>query len=68
MRYVYLGDSWTAGALRGMECDPIRDERGRCVVGRGNALVVFADGSVRIVNRRRLRLASKLRPRLEVAA
>jgi hypothetical protein len=57
LRYRYLGDRWTAGALRGQFCDPVRDERGKCVVGRGNALVVFADGDIRVVNRRRLRLA-----------
>lgn len=58
MRYVYLGHAGTDPLLRGAECDPIRDPKtGKCVVGRGNALVRFAvDDSVRVVARRRLRL------------
>ena len=62
-RYVYLGDRWSGDAWRGASCDPLRDARGKAVVGRGNAAVVRADGSVAIVNRRRLRLREKYEAR-----
>lgn len=58
MRYVYLGDRQTDPALVGQPCDPVRRTDGRCVVARGSALVVFADGLRRVVNRRRLRLTT----------
>ena len=56
MRYTYLGDRWTAPHLCGMQCDPVRDKRGKCVVGGSKALVVAEDGRRCVVNRRRLRL------------
>ena len=56
MRYVYLGDRMTAPRWRGQECDPVRRPDGRCLVRRGTALVIFADGSKIAVNRRMLRL------------
>ena len=56
MRYVYLGDKLTRPELRGQPCDPIRRPDGRCIVGQGKALVCFADGTLCIVLRRRLRL------------
>jgi hypothetical protein len=68
MRYIYLGDRiseayWSAAGMRspwiGQPCDPVRDSRGKCIVGRGNALVVFPCGTRVVVVRRRLRLASK---------
>lgn len=55
-RYTYLGDRWTAPELRGMQCDAVRDQRGKCTVGRSKALVVTPDGRRYVVNRRRLRL------------
>jgi hypothetical protein len=61
MRYVYLGTRATDPALKGQRCDPIRDERGRCIRGRGNALVRFSDGRQIAVVARRLRLAVKYR-------
>jgi len=57
-RYTYLGDRMTDPALKGLPCDPVRRRDGRCIVGRGNALVRFSDGSVRVVLRRRLRLTA----------
>jgi hypothetical protein len=60
MRYVYLGTRETDPALKGRACDPVRRPDGRCVVGRGNQLVRFADGQARVVVRRRLRLTEKL--------
>ncbi len=64
-RYVYLGTVGTDPALKLAPCDPVRRPDGRCVVGRGNALVRFADGAPRVVVRRRLRLREKrLAPRL----
>lgn len=69
MRYIYLGHEGTSPELRDQECDPVRDPKtGQCIVGRGNALVRFADGSVRVVARRRLRLTEKLRSSLEEVA
>ena len=56
MRYVYLGDRLTAAALKGQPCDPVRRADGKCIVGRGAQLVRFADGSERVVVRRRLRV------------
>lgn len=55
-RYLYLGTVATAPALKGAPCDPVRRPDGKCVVGRGNQLVRFADGTERVVVRRRLRL------------
>jgi hypothetical protein len=46
----------TAAWWRGQECDPVRRPDGRCLVKRGTALVIFADGSKIAVNRRMLRL------------
>ncbi|MEX0833892.1 MAG: hypothetical protein WD276_08525 [Actinomycetota bacterium] len=62
MRYVYIGDHWTDPRLKGARCDPVLRPDGRCVVSGklANALVVFEDGRRRVVNRRCLRLASKL--------
>ena len=59
-RYVYLGDRLTAPSLRGAPCDPVRRPDGKVVVGRGKALVRFADGRAVVVLRRRLRLAGRL--------
>lgn len=58
MRYVYLGDKLTDPALKGMEFDPVRDARGKCVVSQrmATALVVDAIGRRHVVLRRRLRL------------
>jgi len=57
VRYEYLGTEGTDPALVGMACDPVRNRKtGKCVTGRGNALVRFADGSVRVVILRRLRV------------
>lgn len=61
MRYVYLGDRLTRPDLKGAECDPVRRTNGRAVVSnrRATAKVVFADGAVHVVARRRLRLRQK---------
>jgi hypothetical protein len=56
MRYLYLGDKLTRPDLKGAECDPIRRADGKCVVGRGKALVRFATGERVVVLRRRLRV------------
>jgi hypothetical protein len=58
VRYVYLGTPMTDPRLKGMECDPVRRADGKVVRGGGNALVVFADGSRRVVAARRLRLVN----------
>lgn len=59
MRYVYLGDRLTDPALVGQPCDPVRRARdGKCIRGRGNQLVVFADGVERVVLARRLRVVN----------
>lgn len=61
MRYVYLGDRMTRPDLRGAECDPIRRADGRTIVStrRATAKVIFEDGSIHVVARRRLRLKHK---------
>jgi hypothetical protein len=56
MRYIYLGDRLTDSALNGMQCDPVRDARGKCVCGRGSMLVQDVHGIRYVVIRRRLRL------------
>lgn len=62
VRYLYLGTRDTDPALKGQPCDPVRRPDGKCIVGRGNQLVRFADGSVRVVVRRRLRVGEKPKP------
>lgn len=59
MRYRYLGDKQPDPALVGQLCDPVRRPDGRCVVGRGKALVVFGEGRLTVVLRRRPRLAER---------
>lgn len=56
MRYVYLGDRFTADALRNQPCDPVRRSDGKCIVGGSKQLVRLADGTEHVVNRRRLRV------------
>lgn len=58
MRYTYKGDKLTGDALRGMQCDPVRRDDGKCVVSvaMATALVVDAGGKRHVVLRRRLRL------------
>lgn len=61
VRYRYLGAVGTNPRYVDAPCDPIRNPKtGRCVVGRGNALVRFEGGAVVVVARRRLRLAESL--------
>jgi hypothetical protein len=59
MRYVYLGDRLTDPRLRNMDCEPVRRSDGRCIVGKGKALVVDKWYTEYVVLRRRLRLTSK---------
>lgn len=61
VRYIYLGDRHTRPELRGVACDPVRRDDGRCIVGKrlASAMVVLDDGTRHVVARRRLRLASK---------
>lgn len=64
MRYVYLGDAMTDAALIGQPCDPVRRADGKCIVSTrfATALVRFADGSERVVKRRRLRVVTTPAP------
>lgn len=57
-RYTYLGGRDTDPALIGLQCDPVRDARGKCIVSprMATALVVDATGQRHVVLRRRLRL------------
>lgn len=61
MRYSYLGDKLTAPELRGLQCDPVKDSRGKCIISQklATALVVDANGQKYNVLRRRLRLNQK---------
>jgi hypothetical protein len=60
VKYVYLGDRMTDLALVNQRCDPVRRPDGKCIVSTrfATALVRFADGSERVVKRRRLRVQS----------
>jgi hypothetical protein len=61
LRYRYLGAVGTDSRYVNAACDPIRNPKtGRCVVGKGNALVRFETGEVVVVARRRLRLAESV--------
>ncbi len=61
MRYTYLGDAATRAELRGMQCDPVRDRRGKCIVSTKMAAALVTDGNTfYVVPRRRLRLNSKI--------
>lgn len=57
MRYIYNNVAYrNSGAAHGFECDPVKDERGKCVRFGGKALVVFEDGAQAHVIARCLRL------------
>lgn len=57
-RYTFLGDKLTDPALVGLQCDPIWDSRGKCIISTrmAVALVVDEQGRRYVVPRRRLRL------------
>lgn len=57
-RYTFLGDRATRPELRGMQCDPVRNAQGKCIlsVKFATAAVRDAQGKLWIVPRRRLRL------------
>ena len=63
MRYTYIGDRLTRSDLIGLQCDPVKDARDKCIVSQkmASALVVDAGGNKYVVLRRRLRLNSKLK-------
>lgn len=46
MRYTFLGDKMSRSELRGMQCDPVRRQDGKCIVHikLASALVVDANG------------------------
>jgi hypothetical protein len=58
-----LGARGTRPELVGMQCDPVRDARGKCVVSVrfATAAVVDAQGKIHFVPRRRLRVNKKAR-------
>lgn len=58
MRYTFLGDRATRAELRGMQCDPVFNEHGKCIVSVqfATAAVKDAEGRFYIVPRRRLRV------------
>jgi len=56
-RYTYHNKLYFAmGGEHGLLCNPVRDARGKCIVGRGSQLVDFKDGNRCVVIRRCLRL------------
>jgi len=56
-RYTYHNKLYCAmGGEHGLLCNPVRDARGKCIVGRGSQLVDFQDGDRCVVIRRCLRL------------
>lgn len=59
MRYCYHNQAYIrSGAPHGLYCDPVKQNE-KCIVGRGNQLVQFTDGSKVVVIRRALRLKAK---------
>jgi len=57
MRYRYHNLAYIrSGSAHGEQCDPVRDERGKCIVGNGKQIVVFEDGVRVSVVRRCLRV------------
>lgn len=58
MRYTYIGNKLTDSALIGLQCDPVKDTRGKCIISQKMATALVIDGSGRkhVVLRRRLRL------------
>lgn len=58
MRYLYLGDRHSDPRLRRVGLEPVRDRRGRCVVGASKALVRELGGRRHVVLRRRLRVVN----------
>ena len=62
MRYKYVGKDYRHHPKNGFYCDPVKDSRGKCIVGTfGSQLVKFEDGTTQVVVRRALRLVSKLK-------
>lgn len=59
MRYLYTNKAYIkSGSPHGTQCDPIK-RNNKCIVGRGNQLVQFANGTRAVVVRRTLRLSDK---------
>jgi hypothetical protein len=58
IRYIYINKAYRDnGAKHGFYCDPVKNDRDRCIIGKnGNMLVVFEDGVKVVVIRRCLRL------------
>jgi hypothetical protein len=57
-RYRYINLSYIrSGFKHGIFCNPVKYE-GKCIVGRGNQLVVFENGYMSILIRRCLRLVT----------
>jgi len=55
MRYTYKGDRLTDDSLKGMQCDPVRRDDGKCIRSRLSTMLV-TDGQRRyIVLARQLR-------------
>lgn len=54
--YRYRGDGFTAPALKGAICHPVRRADGKCIRGKnGSMLVAFEDGIKHVVLGRQLR-------------
>ena len=64
MRYTFLGSVQTRADLVGLQCDPVKDSDGKCIISQqmATALVIDADGKRHVVPRRRLRLNSTYAP------
>jgi hypothetical protein len=59
VRHTFLGARGTRPELVGMQCDPVRDARGKCVVS--VRFAVDAQGKIHFVPRRRLRVNKEAR-------
>lgn len=56
MKYTYIGDRHTDPHLKGMTCEAVRNDSGKCIRGKnGNMLVRFYNGNTCVVVARLLR-------------
>ena len=60
MRYTYKGDRLTDISIKGMQCDPVRREDGKCIRSRMSTMLVTDGTEMYIVLARILRINSKL--------
>lgn len=53
--YIYLGDKLTDSKLKGMTCEAVRRDNGKCIRSKMSTMLVSFDGVRHVVLARRLR-------------